>query len=89
MLNLTALNYTAMLNGYSQLLSIGGGGVGHTDISNIVSVIIAFSHKKMPLFKYMYFSKYCIYVVYTLIWRLNVKLKVYLKTLMLDGINRE
>ncbi len=52
--------------------------------TSLVSVILAFSHKKEQILKI-----YCLYVVSTLIWRLNgnyCNLKVYFKALMLGGI---
>ncbi len=51
MFKLIAFNYTVLLNGYSQWLNIRGG-VFHRDIGSIVSVILAFSHKHMPLKNY-------------------------------------
>ncbi len=45
MLKLIALNYTVMLNGYSQWLNIKGKKQFYRDISNI-SVMLAFNHKK-------------------------------------------
>ncbi len=53
--------------------------------------MLAFNHKKDAIKEML--KIYCIYVVCALyIWRLNVKLyqiKVYLKTLMLRGINHD
>ncbi len=53
--------------------------------------MLAFNHKKDAIKEIL--KIYCLYVVCILyIWRLNVKLlqyKVYLKTLMLGGINRD
>ncbi len=59
MLKLIALNYTVMLNGYSQWLNIRG-----TTSVVLVSVILAFTHKNAikQILKICYF-----YVVSTLI----------------------
>ncbi len=68
MLKLIALNYTVMLNGYSQWLNIKGTSVV------LISVMLAFNHKKDAI-KEILLKIYCLYVVCTLyIWRLNVKL---------------
>ncbi len=46
MLKLIALNYTVMLNGYSQCLNIKGEKQFYRDISILISVILAFNRKK-------------------------------------------
>ncbi len=43
MLKLIALNYTAMMNGYSQWLNIKGKDFF---IETLISVMLAFNHKK-------------------------------------------
>ncbi len=43
MLKLKALNYTVILNGYSQWLNIKGK---HNFIETLISVMLAFNHKK-------------------------------------------
>ncbi len=89
MLKLIAVNYTVMLNGYSQWLNIKGKKLFYRDIS---SIDISDAGLKKDAIKEI-LKIYCIYVVCTLyIWRLNVKLyqiKVYLKCLMLRGINHD
>ncbi len=46
MLKLIAVNYTVMLNGYSQWLNIKGEKQFYWDISILISVMLAFNHKK-------------------------------------------
>ncbi len=52
MLKLIAVNYTVMLNGYSQWLNIKGGNNFIETSVVLISVMLAFNHKKMPLKKY-------------------------------------
>ncbi len=76
MLKLISLSYTVMLNGYSQWLNIKGEKLFYRDISSVVSVILAFSHKHKDVIKQI-LKIYCLYVVCTSIRRLNVKLLQY------------
>ncbi len=59
-----ALNYTAMLNGYSQWLNMKEKKILYRDISEVlISVMLHFNHKKkIPLRNIKY---YCLYVVCT------------------------
>ncbi len=52
MLKLIGLNYTVMLNGYSQWLNIKGEIFFIETSVVLISVMLAFNHKKMPLKKY-------------------------------------
>ncbi len=58
-LPLIAFNYTVMLNGYSQWLNIKRKKLFHRDI--LISVMLAFNHKKMPLKKS---KKYTVFVLF-------------------------
>ncbi len=83
MLKLIALNYTVMLNGYSQWLNIRKKKNPRASVV-LVSVILVLSHKKDAIKQIL--KIYGLYDVSTLIWKLNEKLlqcniKVYLKTL--------
>ncbi len=51
MLKLISLNYTVMLNGYSQWLNIRGKNYFIETLVVLVSVILAYNQKKMPLNK--------------------------------------
>ncbi len=74
MFKLIALNYTVMLNGYTQWLNIKGKKQLYKEI--LIWVMLAFNHKRDAI-KYI-LNIYCLYVVCTLyIWRLNVKLLQY------------
>ncbi len=64
MLRLTALNYTVMLNGYSQWLNIKKNNFLETSVVS-VSLILTFSHKKDAIEQVL--KIYCLYVVSTLI----------------------
>ncbi len=76
MLKLIAVNYTVMLNGYSQWLNIKGKNIFIETSVVLISVMLAFNHKKDAIKEIL--KIYCLYVVYTLyIWRLNVKLLQY------------
>ncbi len=57
MLKLIAVNYTVMLNGYSQWLNIKGE-------KQFYRVMLAFNHKKDAIKEI--FKIYCLYVVCTL-----------------------
>ncbi len=61
MLKLIAVNYTVMLNGYSQWLNIKGKKVV------LISVMLAFNHKKVYkiyLYKKNILSLCCLYIVH-------------------------
>ncbi len=65
MLKLIALNYTVMLNGYSQWLNIREKNNFIETSVLLVSVILAFSHKKVAIKQIL--NIYCLYDVCTLI----------------------
>ncbi len=76
MLKLIAVNYTVMLNGYSQWLNIKGEKYFIETSVVLISVMLAFNHKKDAIKEIL--KIYCLYVVCTLyILRLNVKLLQY------------
>ncbi len=63
MLKLIALNYTVMLNGYRQWLNIRGENSFIETLVVLVSVILAFSHKKkMPLNQYKKYAVFTLFV---------------------------
>ncbi len=61
MLKLISLNYTVMLNGYSQWLNIRGKNYFIETLVVLVSVILAYNQKKMPLNKNT-LSLCCLYI---------------------------
>ncbi len=62
MLKLIALKYTVLLNGYSQWLNIKGeNNLIETSVV-LISMMLAFNHKKDAIKKY---KKYTIFVVCT------------------------
>ncbi len=61
MLKLLALNYNVMLNGYSQWLNIRGHFLEGNQYQ-LVSVILAFSHKKKDDIKQTF--KYTVFVLF-------------------------
>ncbi len=63
MLKLIALNYTVMLNGYSQWLLRGENNFIETSVV-LISVMLAFNHKKDAIKEIL--KIYCLYVVCTL-----------------------
>ncbi len=76
MLKLIAVNYTVMLNGYSQWLNIKGKNYFIETSVVLISVMLAINHKTDAIKEIL--KIYCLYVVCTLyIWRLNVKLLQY------------
>ncbi len=60
MLKLIALNYTVMLNGYRQWLNIRGENNFIETLVVLVSVILAFSHKKTNIKNML--SLRCLYI---------------------------
>ncbi len=65
MLKLISLNYTVMLNGYSQWLNIKGGKQFYRDIRLVlISVMLTFNHKKDAIKEIL--KIYCLHVVCTL-----------------------
>ncbi len=90
MLKWIAVNYTVMLNGYSQWLNIKGEKQFYRDIVVLISVMLAFNHKKDAIKEII--KIYCMLFLHCTFedWTWNYcNIKVYLKTLMLDGINRD
>ncbi len=91
MLKLIAVNYTVMLNGYSQWLNIKGKNNFIETSVVLISVMLAFNRKKDAIKEIL--KIYCLYVVCTLyIWRLNVKLLQYksiFKNFNVSGINQD
>ncbi len=84
MLKSIALNYTVMLNGYSQWLNIREKN--KFTLIVFISVMLAFNRKKMPLKKYKKYTVFMLFVHYTFVdWMWNYCLK----TVMLGGINRD
>ncbi len=73
MLKLVALNYTVMLNDYSQGLNSREKILEKSVV--LVSVILAFSHNKDAIKQILKID--CLYVFSTFILRLNVKLLQY------------
>ncbi len=60
MLKLIAVNYTVMLNDYSQWLNIKGKNYFIETSVVLISGMLAFNHKKMPLKKY---KKYIVFML--------------------------
>ncbi len=81
--------YTVMLNGYSQWLNIREKN--KFTLIVFISVMLAFNHKNMPLKKYKKYTVFMLFVHCTFVdWMWNYcNIKVYLKTVMLGGINRD
>ncbi len=63
MLKLIALNYTVMLNGYSQWLNIKGENNFIETSVVLISVMLAFNHKKDAI-KEILNSLCCLYIVH-------------------------
>ncbi len=64
MLKLIAVNYTVILNGYSQWLNIKGENNFIDTSVVLISVMLAFNHKKDAIKEIL--KIYCLYVVCTL-----------------------
>ncbi len=65
MLKLIAVNYTVILNGYIQWLNIKGENNFIETSVVLISVMLAFNHKKVPLKKYKnILSLCCLYIVH-------------------------
>ncbi len=62
MLKLIALNYTVMLNGYSQWLNIKGEKQFYRDISSIDISDAGLHHKKDALKKYKKYTVFMLFV---------------------------
>ncbi len=88
MLKLIAVNYTVILNGYIQWLNIKGENNFIETSVVLISVMLAFNHKKVPLKKYKKYTVFMLFVHCTFEdWMWNYcNIKVYVKTLMLGGI---
>ncbi len=89
MLKLIAVNYTVMLNGYSQWLNIKGKK--HFIETSVISVMLAFNHKKDAIKEILKNIVFMLFVHCTFEdWMWNYSnIEVYLKTLMLGGINHD